>query len=328
MILLFTLLLVGHVFFDFYFQTENMVKNKSFSINGLKAIFHHLIHAVSHGVISFSLCFLFSFYFLDCTTAGYIELSTYFLLYITFFHFFIDATKECLSLFLKGFYSFVVFVIDQALHVSILFFGMMYFFKEYNNYIYQVELIKFLSAPMIVFCAALILLKPSSIVVSLFLKSSGINDGSESVKITKSQISQVIYSIFSKKFSSDSIQDYDAEVQSYKDKANKIISSISDGKADIDVVNVSKINNAGRVVGYVERIIMLLFFIFGSVTAVVAVLAMKTALRFSDLKDDNDSGKAEYIMVGTFFSLLITVVIAFIARKYLVDLGAISASLN
>ena len=181
---------------------------------------------------------------------------------------------------------------------------------------------------MIVFCAALILLKPSSIVVSLFLKSSGINDGSESVKITKSQISQVIYSIFSKKFSSDSIQDYDAEVQSYKDKANKIISSISDGKADIDVVNVSKINNAGRVVGYVERIIMLLFFIFGSVTAVVAVLAMKTALRFSDLKDDNDSGKAEYIMVGTFFSLLITVVIAFIARKYLVDLGAISASLN
>jgi len=165
------------------------------------------------------------------------------------------------------------------------------------------------------------LFNPSSIIISLFLKSSGVDDGSASVKITKSQVSNYIYGIFQESFVTSNEVDHQAAADKYIERANDFVLISSKGKLDVDISSVSKVNNAGRVIGYVERLILFLFLTLGSVTAVVAILAMKTALRFSDLKDDNDSGKAEYIIIGSFLSLLITVLVSLLARICLSQLG-------
>lgn len=328
MALLFSLLLLTHIIFDFYFQTEKMVVEKSFSNGWKAAIKSHAVHAALHGFFSSFILFLFYFLFLDCVLISITNVMFGVFLFVTASHFFVDVAKSCLSLFLKGFYLFFAFLLDQVIHVLLLILCIYLFLYKYQYYIYHTEMLRLLSVAFIFICAFSFLLKPSSIIVFSFFKTSGIDDGSNDVKITKSQISEVLYDIFAKDLSDSGITDYPHVVEAYKEKASKVISSISNGNADVKINAISKTNNAGRVIGYVERLTIFLFFVFGSVTAVVAVLAMKTALRFSDLKDDNDSGKAEYIMIGTFFSLLITIVVAYISRKCLIDLGVISNSLS
>lgn len=321
MILLFLLLLLVHILFDFYIQNEKMVESKGFNRGVRKALKYHFIHAGLHGFFSSLVCFIFIFLFLGCVDISIPKVILSVFIFFTVPHLFVDVVKSYISLKIKGFHSFFAFLFDQAIHVFLLFYGVFLFFGKYSFYMYEFNLINHLSISLVLVCAVLALLKPSSIIVYSFFKSSGINDGSGEVKITKSQVSDVLYSLFCKDFTDGSVTDYQATVLNYKAKADKVVLSVSNGSADIDINSILKVNNAGRVIGYVERLIIFLFLILGSVTAVVAVLAMKTALRFSDLKDDNDSGKAEYIMIGTFFSLLVTVLISLIARTCLVELG-------
>ncbi|MDQ2131564.1 DUF3307 domain-containing protein [Leclercia adecarboxylata] len=321
MILLFLLLFLVHILFDFYIQNEKMVVSKSFNRGVGKALKYHFIHAGSHGFFSSFICFVFIFSFLECVEISIFRVIVSVFVFFTVSHFIVDVAKSLISLKIVGFYAFIAFLIDQVIHVSLLFYGVSLFFSKYNSYMYEINLINHLSIALLFVCAVLALLKPSSIIVYSFFKSSGINDGSGNVKITKSQVSDVLYSIFCKDFIDGNVTDYQATALAYRAKADKVVLSVSNGNADIDIKSILKVNNAGRVIGYVERLIIFLFLILGSVTAVVAVLAMKTALRFSDLKDDNDSGKAEYIMIGTFFSLLVTVLISIITRVCLVELG-------
>jgi hypothetical protein len=321
MILLFLLLLLAHILFDFYIQNEKMVASKSFKRGVGKAIKFHFIHAGLHGFSSSLICFVFIFSFLGCVEISIPKVIFSIFIFFTVSHLIVDVVKSLIVLKIKGFYSFVAFLFDQVIHVFLLFYGVYLFFGKYSSYMYEFNLVNHISIFLVFVCAVLALLKPSSIIVYSFFKSSGINDGSGEVKITKSQVSDVLYSLFCKDLTDGGVTDYQATVLNYKEKADKVVLSVSNGNADIDINAILKVNNAGRVIGYVERLIIFLFLILGSVTAVVAVLAMKTALRFSDLKDDNDSGKAEYIMIGTFFSLLITVLISLIARTCLVKLG-------
>ena len=74
----------------------------------------------------------------------------------------------------------------------------------------------------------------------------------------------------------------------------------------IDQVNdsaSSSLINAGAMIGYLERLLMLTFLLLGEFTAVGFVLALKAAYRF---KDTADHARAEYLLVGTFLSLTIT----------------------
>lgn len=74
----------------------------------------------------------------------------------------------------------------------------------------------------------------------------------------------------------------------------------------IDQVNAStssSLVNAGAMIGYLERMIILTFILLGEFTAVGFVLALKAAYRF---KDTADHIRAEYMLVGTFLSLTIT----------------------
>lgn len=73
------------------------------------------------------------------------------------------------------------------------------------------------------------------------------------------------------------------------------IKSIGDGES---------LAKAGAMIGYLERSLVLTFILAGNYTAIGFVLAIKTAFRF---KDTEDRRKAEYMMMGTFLSFILTV---------------------
>jgi len=78
-----------------------------------------------------------------------------------------------------------------------------------------------------------------------------------------------------------------------------------------DNASNSSLENAGAVIGRLERIIMLTFIILDEYTAVGFVLALKAAYRF---KDTDDHARAEYMLMGTFLSLAITIAVGLIAK--------------
>lgn len=323
MLLLLLLLLLVHVVVDFYFQTDAMVSDKSGS-NGLcKAITSNLIHAAIHGFLSLLVCFLFIFLFFSCVDVNRVLLLIYSFLIIFSTHFTIDIIKSLVFKSLGGFYSFVAFIIDQLIHILMMVFCVYLLYYKYSSYVFSFdfEFMIFFGSLVVFVLSVLFLLRPSSIIVSMFLNSSGVDDGSSFVRITKSQASNQLYKIFNSELENVNSLGYQNASTEYLAKANAFVLSISNNSSDVDISSVSKVNNAGRIIGYIERLIVFLFLILGSVTAVVAILAMKTALRFSDLKDDNDSGKAEYIMIGSFLSLLITALVSLLARLCLSQLG-------
>jgi len=67
-----------------------------------------------------------------------------------------------------------------------------------------------------------------------------------------------------------------------------------------DNTNNSSLENAGAVIGRLERIIMLTFIFLDEYTAIGFVLALKAAYRF---KDTDDHARAEYMLMRTFLSL-------------------------
>lgn len=78
--------------------------------------------------------------------------------------------------------------------------------------------------------------------------------------------------------------------------------------------NNSSLENAGIVIGRLERIIMLTFIFLDEFTAVGFVLALKAAYRF---KDTDDHARAEYMLLGTFLSLAITIAVGLVAKLLL-----------
>lgn len=69
---------------------------------------------------------------------------------------------------------------------------------------------------------------------------------------------------------------------------------------------------AGAMIGYLERVLILSFLLLGNDNAIGLVLALKAAYRF---KDTEKPHKAEYMLMGTFLSLAITLAIG-LATKW------------
>lgn len=71
-----------------------------------------------------------------------------------------------------------------------------------------------------------------------------------------------------------------------------------------------KDNNAGRFIGTVERIIMLIFLAIGQYSAIGLVLTAKSIARYDRISKDQNF--AEYYLLGTLISTLIVLVVSFI----------------
>ncbi|WP_414052562.1 hypothetical protein [Macrococcus animalis] len=88
---------------------------------------------------------------------------------------------------------------------------------------------------------------------------------------------------------------------------------------------MKKTDNVGLMVGYIERLLILMFITLGEYTAIGLVIASKSILRFNDLKDDKPNHNfekidktSEYILLGTMLSLLIGVVLGLILKNILI----------
>lgn len=85
--------------------------------------------------------------------------------------------------------------------------------------------------------------------------------------------------------------------------------------AQIRTSSAESLVNAGATIGYLERVLMLTFVLLNEFTAVGFILALKAAYRF---KDTGDHTQAEYLLMGTFLSLAVTLAVGLGARLALV----------
>jgi len=71
--------------------------------------------------------------------------------------------------------------------------------------------------------------------------------------------------------------------------------------------NNQGLNNAGRWIGVIERIMIFTFILIHQFAAIGFLLAAKSVLRFGDLKDNTNHKKTEYIIIGTFLSFMLAI---------------------
>lgn len=71
-----------------------------------------------------------------------------------------------------------------------------------------------------------------------------------------------------------------------------------------------KDNNAGRFIGTIERIIILIFISIGQYSAIGLVLTAKSIARYDKISKEKDF--AEYYLIGTLISTLVVIVVSFV----------------
>lgn len=69
--------------------------------------------------------------------------------------------------------------------------------------------------------------------------------------------------------------------------------------------------NGGRIIGYLERILIFIFVYSGSLAAVGFLIAAKSIFRFGELSRPDRRMEAEYIIIGTLYSFTFALLISF-----------------
>jgi hypothetical protein len=79
------------------------------------------------------------------------------------------------------------------------------------------------------------------------------------------------------------------------------------GMADQIELDHKSLPNAGKYIGIMERLFVLLFIILGRWEAIGLLITAKSVFRFNDLKATNNRKLTEYILIGTFMSFGIAI---------------------
>ncbi|MCD2421362.1 DUF3307 domain-containing protein [Niabella pedocola] len=86
-----------------------------------------------------------------------------------------------------------------------------------------------------------------------------------------------------------------------------------------DIIETKSLQHAGMMIGYIERILVLIFILNLQWVAIGFLVTAKSVFRFSDLKVGQDRKLTEYILIGTLLSFGIAIVIGVIVNKLLVS---------
>jgi hypothetical protein len=73
----------------------------------------------------------------------------------------------------------------------------------------------------------------------------------------------------------------------------------------------------GRLIGQLERALILLFVLANHLTAVGFLIAAKSVLRFGEVRDRENRMEAEYIIIGTLISFLWGLTVAYLTRWFI-----------
>jgi hypothetical protein len=71
----------------------------------------------------------------------------------------------------------------------------------------------------------------------------------------------------------------------------------------------------GRIIGYLERIIILVLFLADLPAVVGFLITAKSILRYAEIKNERDKVMVEYVLIGTLLSFTIGISISFITTK-------------
>jgi hypothetical protein len=80
--------------------------------------------------------------------------------------------------------------------------------------------------------------------------------------------------------------------------------------------NISGLKNGGRIIGYLERLLIMLFIFTNQTIGIGFLIAAKSILRIGEIKDSNNRKEAEYIIIGSFYSYLFGLIVSYVC-KYL-----------
>lgn len=75
--------------------------------------------------------------------------------------------------------------------------------------------------------------------------------------------------------------------------------------------------NAGKWIGYLERILILTFIYTGNIEGIGFLLAAKSIFRFGELNRARDIKITEYVLIGTLVSFTITIVLGFGVKRFI-----------
>ena len=73
--------------------------------------------------------------------------------------------------------------------------------------------------------------------------------------------------------------------------------------------NSNGLENAGRFIGYLERILILTFILVGKWDGIGFIIAAKSVLRFGDIKNHKERNVTEYVILGTLISCTVAILV-------------------
>lgn len=229
-------LIAAHLIGDFLLQTDKMSLQKvsgSLSVSLGYNVFHSLIQAL--------LSYIFLAQWYNWIVPVVIGIS----------HFLIDLVK---SNYKKG--DLIIFIIDQIAHYMVIFiiWWLYYIIGQHTYYIGEyIFSYKF----WVIITAFIAILKPTSILIKLFLE-------------------------------------YEKWVPDSK--------------------NLQGLPNAGKWIGYLERILILIFIFTQNIEGIGFLLAAKSVFRFGELSKLREIKITEYVLIGTFASFTLAIIIGFISQ--------------
>jgi hypothetical protein len=74
--------------------------------------------------------------------------------------------------------------------------------------------------------------------------------------------------------------------------------------------------NAGKYIGMIERLFVLVFIITGRWEGIGLLITAKSVFRFNDLKESNSRKLTEYILIGTLLSFGLAIITGLIYLTY------------
>ncbi|SDE32869.1 DUF3307 domain-containing protein [Niabella drilacis] len=84
-----------------------------------------------------------------------------------------------------------------------------------------------------------------------------------------------------------------------------------------DIIETRSLQHAGMMIGYLERVLVLIFILNQQWVAIGFLVTAKSVFRFSDLKAGQDRKLTEYILIGTLLSFGIAIVVGVLLQNLL-----------
>ncbi len=82
-------------------------------------------------------------------------------------------------------------------------------------------------------------------------------------------------------------------------------------------LNTESLHDAGKYIGILERLLIIVFINMGFPEGIGYLLAAKSIFRFGDLTNSKEKKLTEYILIGTFMSFAIAIIVGFALKRVL-----------